>query len=87
MNLQSDLCNSHFENLTLYHLWPNTSAIKEFQNDFLLLNSYSVVYNLQEKLQGLLLFNKMSYSGRPSTGYCLVIESVFFFSFAAIMLL
>ena len=66
MNLQSDLCNSHFEILTLYHLWPNTSAINKFQKKILLLNSYSVVYNLQKKLQGLLLFNKMSYSGRPT---------------------
>ena len=34
MNLPSDLQNFHFEILTFYHLWPNTSAIKKFQKHF-----------------------------------------------------
>ena len=47
-NLQSELQNSHFENLTLYDLWPQSGSIKNNFEKFLWPDSDSTMTKLPE---------------------------------------
>ena len=51
-NLQSELQNSHFKNLTLYDLWPQSSPIKNNFGRFILPDFASTMKILPESPRG-----------------------------------